>query len=388
MSGAGGAPGRSFEPDRLDDQSCLAEGDPSGMLRVVASSAAQVRMAYRSAREAEVARVAADGRPRAIVVAGVGSSALAGEVLEAVCANGAPLPIVTARGYRLPGWVGAADLVCAVSHSGRTEETLALAAESVRRGCRMIGVGPVGTPLRDLVVRAGGPYVPVSGSPGPSRTALWELTVPLVVAAASLGLVEAGEDVFESVARRLEDIAHRCRPSSESFINPGKTLAVELAGSVPMIWGTSPLARVAAHRLARQLSENAKYPAVWGEIPDASHDQLAVLDGPLAGRDLFHDPFADEPGESGGAGARLRLFLLRDAEELPQVVKCRTASVRLAENRGVPVSEILAEGAHPLERLATLVGLGDYGSVYLAMGYGIDPTSVPAVMELQARVSP
>ncbi len=385
MSRAGGAPGRSFEPDRLDDQTCLVEGDPAGMLRAVASSAAQVRMAYRSAREAEAGRVAADGRPRAIVVAGMGVSGLAGEVLDAVCGNGAPLPIVTVRGYRLPGWVGAADLVAAVSRSGHTQETLGLAAEAVRRGCRMLGVGPVGTPLRDLVVRAGGPYVPVSGAPGPSRTALWELAVPLLVAAASLGLVEAGEDVFESVAGRLEDIAHRCRPSSESFINPGKTLALELADSVPMIWGTSPLARVAAHRLACQLSENAKYPAVWGELPDAGHDQLAVLDGPLAGRDVFHDPFADGPGGSGG---RLRLFLLRDAEEHPQVVKGRTLSVRLAEDRGVPVSEILAEGVHPLERLATLVGLGDYGSVYLALGYGVDPTVVPAVMELQARVSP
>ncbi|MBX6386816.1 MAG: mannose-6-phosphate isomerase, partial [Microbispora sp.] len=158
MSGAGGA---RFEPDRLDDQTYLVEGDPSGMLRVVASSAAQVRAAYRSAVENGVARVGRDGRPRAIAVAGMGSAALAGDVLEALCRYGAPVPVVTVRGHRLPGWAGAADLVIVVSPSGKTEETVAVAAEAVRRGCALVGVGAPDTPLSALVARAGGPYVPV-----------------------------------------------------------------------------------------------------------------------------------------------------------------------------------------------------------------------------------
>jgi glucose/mannose-6-phosphate isomerase len=244
-------------------------------------------------------------------------------------------------------------------------------------------VGAAGAPLGALVTQAGGPYVPLPGGARPRGT-LWELAVPPVVAAAAMGLVEAGEDVFESAAKHLEDIAHRCRPSSESFINPGKTLAMELADCIPMVWGTSPLARVAAHRLAGRLNGYAGYPALWGAIPETDHNQLSVLDGPLAGRDVFHDPFADEPG---GRQVRLRLFLLRDSEEHPQVVRRRTLSVRLAEDRGVPVSEILAEGVHPVERLATLVGLGDFAAAYLALGYGIDPETVSAATELKVRIA-
>ncbi|ETK33516.1 SIS domain-containing protein [Microbispora sp. ATCC PTA-5024] len=378
------APGARFDPDRLDDQAYLAEADPSGMLRTVASSAAQVRTAYRSAVEAGVAALGRELRPRAIVVAGMGASGVAGEILDAVCGNGVPLPIVTVRGYRLPGWIGAADLMIAVSRSGTTEETIAVATEAARRGCVVLGVGRPDTPLAALVTQAGGRYVPVSGAAGQTRVTMWGLAIPLIVAAAGMGLVEAGEDVVEAVATVLEDIAHRCRPSSESFINPGKTLAMELAGSIPMIWGVSPVAAAAAYRLSCQLNENAKYPAVWGQIPEVTHNQLAVLDGPLAGRDLFADPFSDEPG----GGARLRLVLLRDVEEHPQVTRRRVAAVRLAEDRDVPVSEIVADGAHPLERLATLVGLGDYATVYLALGYGIDPAAVPAVTELAARISP
>jgi glucose/mannose-6-phosphate isomerase len=369
-----------FEPERLDDAAFLTEGDPSGMLPAVASSGAQVRTSHRGALEAGVSRLSSEDRPRAIVVAGMGGSAIVGDMLAAVCGGGVPIPIVTVRSYRLPGWVGAADLVIAVSSSGTTEETLTLALEAVRRGCDLITVGRAGSPLAAIAEQASGlhvPVVPVAGAVKLPRANLWGLTMPLIAVASALGLVEVGPDVIESTAKRLEDVAHRCRPSSESFINPGKTLALEIADTIPMVWGTSPVATVAAYRLATQLSENAKYPAIWGEIPDANHNQVSALDGPLAQRDIFGD----------APSLALRLIVLRDLEEHPQVSKRRTMSVRLAGDRGVPVSEITAEGAHPLERLASLVGLVDYGSVYLALGFGIDPAPVRAIAELKARIS-
>ncbi|MFD0886450.1 mannose-6-phosphate isomerase, partial [Streptosporangium algeriense] len=137
----------SWESDRLDDQNWLTEGDPSGMLRAVAASAAQVRISHRSVRETDLTRVIGEGRPRAIVVAGMGGSGIAGDILDAVCGNGAPLPIVTVRSYQLPGWVGATDLVVAVSCSGKTEETLAVATEAVRRGCRLLVLAAANSPL-------------------------------------------------------------------------------------------------------------------------------------------------------------------------------------------------------------------------------------------------
>ncbi|WP_406318498.1 bifunctional phosphoglucose/phosphomannose isomerase [Streptosporangium sp. NBC_01639] len=367
----------SWEPDRLDDPERLAGGDPSGMLRAVAASAAQVRTAYRATRETDLSALVGGGRPRALVVAGMGGSGIAGDILNAVCGHGAPLPVVTVRSYRLPGWVGSTDVVIAVSCSGRTEETLAMAMEAVRRGCRLLAVGAPDSPLQAIARQAGAPFVPVT-SGGQPRAALWELSIPPVVVAAELGLIKVDDEVYENVAGRLEEIAHRCRPASESFINPGKSLAMEMAETVPMIWGSSPLAAVAAYRWACQLNENGKYPAVWGEIPEVDHNQVVAFDGPLATRDIF----AEESGRS------LRLFVLRDVEEHPQVARRREVSVRLAEDRGVPVTQLAADGSHPLERLATLIGMGDYASTYLALGYGIDPTPVSTITELKARVSP
>ncbi|MEW1843877.1 SIS domain-containing protein [Nonomuraea angiospora] len=366
----------TWEPERLDDQRHLSEADPGGMLPAVASSAAHVRTGYRTAVETRVDRLADHGRPRAIVVAGMGGSGIVGDILAAIVGNGAPLPIVPLRSYQLPGWVGATDLVVAVSGSGDAEETVSVATQAVRRGCTLLGVGAPGSPLEAVATQASAIYVPVPVT-GSSRASLWLLAAPVIVAAAALRLVQADADLFERVAKTLEDMAHRCRPSSESFINPGKSLAMDLAESVPMIWGSSPVAAVAAYRLACQLNANAKYPAVHGELPEAGHNQVEVFDGPLAERDIFADT----------AGRTLRLVVLRDVEEHPQVTRRRETSVRLARERDVPVTELSAEGEHPLERMATLIALGDYASTYLALGYAIDPTPVSAITELKARIS-
>lgn len=358
----------SFEPDRLDDQTYLTETDAGGMLPAIASAAAHVRTGYRSAVEGGVAGVAEQLRPRAVAVAGVGTGAIAGDLLAAVCGRGTPIPLVTVRSHALPGWVGAADLVIAASAS---EETLAVASEAVRRGAFLLAVGKPDSPLHAIATQGSGLFVPVPVT-GQERANLWLLAVPLIMAAASLRLVEAGADLFENVAKSLEDVAHRCRPSSESFINPGKTLATELAESVPMIWGSSPVAAVAAERMAAQLEMNAKYPAILGDVPGVS-----LFDGPFAERDIF----ADEAERS------LRLVLLRDADEHPREARRREAAMRMAQDRSVPVTELAAQGEHPVERLASLIELGDYASAYLALGYGIDPTPVSAITELAARIS-
>lgn len=382
------------EPDygRLDDPEALAAADPGEMLRHVASAAAQVREAQMLATEAGIEQIAAHGRPRAIVVAGMGGSGIAGELLAAVCGAGCAVPITTVRAYRLPGWVGAADLVIAVSRSGATEETLGVAVEAARRGCRLLCVGAGGSPLSEVALRSGDLFVPVPPA-AQTRAALWGVAVPPLMAAGALGLANVTAEVLERTAVRLEEMSHLCRPASESFVNPGKQTAVDIAGTIPMIWGTSQLTGAVATRFADQLATNAKYPAIAGELPEANHGQVLTFDGPFAGtrgtygtttdeEDFFRDRVDDEPETT-----RLRLVIVRDSEEHPQVTRRREISVELADERGVPVTELTAQGEHPLERLAGLVAHADYASVYLALAIGADPTPVPAIQELNVRIS-
>ena len=373
--------------ERLDSMALLSAADPADMLRQVASSAAQVRSAVRATQDADLDELTSAGRPRAIVVTGMGGSGVAGDVMAAVCGRGCPVQILPVHDYQLPAWVGAADLVIAVSCSGGTEETIAAAAAAVRRGCRLIGVGGEDSPLAMMAQQARAPFIGVP-SVGMPRLTLWGLSMPLVVIASRLGLLEAGAEEYESAAAELERISHLCRPDSDSFVNPAKSLALELAGTLPMIWGSSPLAGVAAYRFGSQLSENAKYPAVTGTLPEANHNQVVTFDGPFAaGPDGIGGALGlDEPGEEGPA-VPLRLVLLRDSQEHPQVARRREESARLAEERGIRVTELAATDGGPLERLASLVQLIDYGTVYLAIALGIDPGPIAAIQELKARIA-
>jgi hypothetical protein len=132
LDGWGGAE-FALAADRLDTPDVIEAADPGDMLRQVASAAAQVRTALRSCAETDLSAFTADARPRAIVVAGIGASGLAGEMLNAMAGLSSPVQVVVSPGERLPGWVGAADAVIAVSCSGSTPETLAIATEAGRR---------------------------------------------------------------------------------------------------------------------------------------------------------------------------------------------------------------------------------------------------------------
>jgi glucose/mannose-6-phosphate isomerase len=402
VSELGGWGGAEFvlAADRLDTPDVVEAADPGDMLRQVASAAAQVRTALRACAEADLSDLTQDTRPRAIVVAGAGTSGLAGEMLDAMTGLASPVQIVTSRAGGLPGWVGAADVVIAVSCSGGTADTLAAAAEAARRGCRLVGVGAEGSPLHRVTERARASFVPVTAA-GLARSTLWGLAIPPLVIAERLGVTRIGADVYELAASRLEEVSHQCRPASESFVNPGKSLALDLVGSLPAVWGTSVLSAVAARRFANQLMQNAKYPAIAGVLPEAACNQAAVFDGPFAPR-AHPGPAAPGPGDDGGitswdldydedsaeaAGpALLRLVLIADPGEDQRVGAQRAAVTELAAQRGIGLSELAMDGEHPLARLAGVIQLADYASVYLAIASGIDPSQSVAVADVQARI--
>jgi glucose/mannose-6-phosphate isomerase len=237
---------------------------------------------------------------------------------------------------------------------------------------------------------------------------LWSLAIPLLVIAERLGVTRIEPDVYELAAGRLEDVSHQCRPASESFVNPGKSLALDLAGALPVIWGTTELGGVAARRFAGQLSENAKYPAITGVLPEAAYDQLAAFDGPFApaarppaaGRerhrdapgghpdleDLAWDLDYDETEAEASGFTPLRLVLIADPGEDPRISAQRAAITELAAQRGIGLSELAMDGEHPLVRLAGVLQLADYASVYLGIASGIDPGQAAAITDLQARI--
>ncbi|MET7818556.1 SIS domain-containing protein [Micromonospora zamorensis] len=392
IDGTAGVSGRRDADEALlDNPEALAEHDPGGMLRHTASAGAQVRESAALAAEANLAVLADDGRPRAVVIAGIGTAGRTGDVLATVAGPRCPVPIIGHRSAGVPGWVGAADVVIAVSASGRSPEALGAAEAAHRRGARLVAVGAPDSQLQSIAEQARAPFIPVPRR-APARASLWALTVPVLLAARSLGLVKVNEADLAETAARLDADADRCRSAAESFVNPAKSLALALAGSIPIVWGSSPLATVAARRFGDTLSANARYPVVTGALGEAGRGRVGLLDGVFGGlaegeRDIFADPAEDDR-----EGTRLRLVLLRDGglnaeddTDEPFAVEERRADAvqTLAERRGVRCDVVTAEGGSALERLASLIAVPDFASIYLALAHGLDPMAVPAITEMK-----
>ncbi|MCP3783071.1 SIS domain-containing protein [Micromonospora chersina] len=392
MEGTAGVSGhRHADESLLDDPDRLAEQDPGGMLRFTASGGAQVRESAALAAEANLTVLADEGRPRAVVIAGIGTAGRTGDVLATVAGPRCPVPVIPHRSAGVPGWVGAADVVIAVSASGRSPEALGAAEAAHRRGARLVAVGAPDSQLQSVAERARAPFIPVPRR-APARASLWALTVPVLLAARTLGLVKVNEADLAETAARLDADADRCRPTAESFVNPAKSLALGLSGSIPIVWGSSPLATVAARRFGDTLSANARYPVVTGALGEAGRGRVGLLDGVFGGlvegeRDIFADP-----DETDGDATRLRLVLLRDGglnaeddTDEPLAVEERRADAvqTLAERRGVRCDVVTAEGGSALERLASLMAVPDFASVYLALAHGLDPMAVPAITEMK-----
>jgi D-arabinose 5-phosphate isomerase GutQ len=392
-----------LDEELLDDAEALAAADPHGVLRALAGAGAQVRRAVALAEESGIARLDPSERPRAVVVAARGGSAVVADTIAALAGAGSPVPVIARTGDVLPGWVGPLDLVVGVSLSGRSAPGVRLLAEAGRRGARVLTVGRADSAMARVSEQVRGTHVTTPGPDGAvtaptTRTALWALLTPVLLAGDRLGLFSAGPQVLAEVADALDDEAATARPSSEAFVNPAKGLAVELAGTVPLVLGDGALASVAARRAASVLARTARVPALAGTLPDDAGDVVATFGGPLAGGDdlgpgsahgtgglddLFHDPYLDGP-----RGPRLRLLLLTESA-VAVSSPAAAAVLALAQRSGVRVSEVAAGSDDPaaqrsgLEQLARLVARTDFAATYLALGSGADPAVSPHVADLR-----
>ena len=241
--------GAALAAFRLDDTEIVEAAIQAGCC--ARSPRRPRRSARRCARcaEADLSALSQDNRPRAIVVAGsggAGGSTFACDALAAICGLGSPVQVTGVSGYQLPGWVGAADLVITVSRSGHTAEALALAGEAARRGCDLLGVSAPDSALQELVAQARGTFIPVTPV-GPARAMPWALTVPLLVAAARLGVARIDDTAYEAAAERHGGRLAPVPPVERVVRQPGQVPRARPGGAA-----TADLGRLAGRGGGRQ----------------------------------------------------------------------------------------------------------------------------------------
>src|SRR4051794_37188090 len=360
----------------LDDLDLLRARDPRGLLPAVAGAGAQVRETARLTQEAGLDRATAGGRPRGLVVVGRREGAVAASVLRALLGPTSPVTVDVVPGPALPVWMGPSDVAVIATRTGAGRYAVTPAYEAARRGIAVLGIGAEDAPLHAAVASARAPYVPLPASRVRHAT-LWSLLTPMLLLAEDLGLLAEGVADTDAVAAALDEVATDCGPARESFVNPAKTLALELLDALPVIAAEGPLAGAAARRVADQLATLAGLPVTGFRLPDQRVATRTVLAGPLAPEGGADDFFRDRVED---AGRRLRLITIRDADagehdggerEPRSAGEAMAELLRIAADRNVPVSG-LADYGEPeryprLARVARQLAVADFSAVYLAL---------------------
>lgn len=359
----------------LDHLDVLRARDPRGLLPAIAAAGAQVRETARLAEEAGIARIAEGGRPRGLIIVGRREGAVAASVLRALLGPSSPVTVDVVPGPELPVWTGPSDVAVVATRTGAGRYALVPAFEAARRGVALLGIGADDAPLRAACSTARAPYVPLPRS-RVRHTTMWSLLTPMLQLATGLGLVSPSVADLDAVADALDQTAAECGPARELFLNPAKTLALELLDALPVIVAEGPLAGAAATRVADQLATLAGLPAPAFRLPDQRVAARTVLAGPLAPSaeaDFFRDRTDD-------VGRRLRLLTIRDsdagghdgAEREPRSAgEAMHEVLQTAAANNVPVSALADPGeVEPFARLpqvARQLALADFGAVYLAL---------------------
>ncbi|MGW0603223.1 SIS domain-containing protein [Streptomyces sp. NPDC002644] len=378
-----------FDESLLDDPDGLATADRRTLLRGAAEAGARVRIALRNADEAGVPGLRPDGRPRAVLIAGPGAAAThTADLLGTLAGPGSPVtrlaptgvaPAPGALRWDLPGWAGSQDLLLIATPAG-TEPGLSLLAEQAyRRGCTVVAVAPRRSPLADAIGVSRGLFLPMApvhqvgdqdtpvtltaSAPG----VLWALLTPLLALLDRTGVLHAPPGTLQKVADRLDAVAERCGPAVPAYGNPAKTLAAELAESLPVVWTEGESAGPAGRRFAAALAELAGRPAVVAELPEALDAHSTLLSGPLAAGGDPDDFFRDRVEEP--QALRARVVLLRDRPT--GGLSAAPAARDLALGHDTPVSELSPEDGEELETLAELIAITDFAAVYLALASGV-----------------
>lgn len=314
--------------------------------------------------KAESANLGSWDSPSGLVVAGMGGSGIGGRLARAILADQASRPLLSANAYGLPPWTTQDATVLCASYSGETEETLACFEAAGVIGARRV-VATTGGRLAELARAEGVPVIPIAGGLQP-RAAVGYLTVAALEVAAACGVGPRLSPEIDVAGDHLERLATAWGPDAPED-SEAKLLARALDGTVPVVIGAGLTAPI-AYRWKTQINENAKQHAFSSELPEADHNEIVGW----ATTERF---------------GRFSAVFLGDADATPRIVERVALTRELLQRRAAGTHVVSTRGQTSVERVFSLLMLGDIVSLYLAVLGGQDPHEIGAIDELKARLS-
>jgi len=343
------------------DREAIAAVDPSHQLDDILALPDHLRDAL---WRVESANLQPRNSPAGLIVAGMGGSAVGGALARAALGDRALRSIVVTRGYGLPPWTSPETTVLCSSYSGDTEETLAAYDAAGAVGAHRI-VATTGGKLAAAAREDGVQVVPLPGGFQPRAAVGYSLVVALEVAALT-GTAERLHSEIDVAAARTEELIEGWAPGGAKEEEP-KELARALHRTVPQVVGsglTSPI----AYRWKCQFNENAKVPAFAQELPEIDHNEIAGW------------------GSASEFG-RFSAVFLDDSDLHPRIRQRIELTRALIASEAAATFRIESVGGTAIERLLSLVFLGDLVSLYLAVLRGVDPGPVEMLERMKSTLA-
>lgn len=344
--------------DNLED---IKKIDGKGMLSFCVEAARHLEEAARIAEKFSVNYP----KPQMVVVAGMGGSAIGGELLKDWTNDRTAVPIEVQREYWLPSYVNEDMLVLVASYSGETEESLSVFLDAVKRKCKIVCVSSGGS-LLEFAEKMGLPFIRIPTGM-PPRAALPYLFTPLLIILEKIGLVSNVDAEIAEAIKILKDISSENMPEKPLNTNFSKSLASKINGTIPTVYGFG-FYRSVAQRFKQQFNENSKIPAKWEFFPELNHNEIVGWEG------------------AGKLTKNFSIIFIRDKNE-PKEINVRIETTKeLVSAGGAKTFEVWSKGESKLAKMLSTVLIGDFTSVYLAILRGVDPTPVKTISLLKEKM--
>jgi len=350
----------------LDDPEKIKKIDARNMYKLIYEFPSQLQHALKITQELALPSFKTD-EVKNIIVAGMGGSAIGGDLVRSYLADELELPFYICRNYTLPHFVNKNSLVFVSSYSGNTEETLSAYREAKKIGAKIISVSSNGELLK-LSEKNGFPFLKIP--PGyPPRAALGYSFVPILVFLERLEFVSEKIKDLEKAIDFLSSRRKKYAMEKSSEKNKAKNIAGQLFGKIPIIYAGVDHFDAVAYRWKCQICENSKMLCFNNIFPEFNHNELV-------GWEIL-----------SGMEEKIVAIMLKDQKDHPQIKKRIEIVKEIIQKKGVKLIELESEGENLLSRIFSLIQLGDFVSYYLAILNQVDPTPVKLIDYLKTELT-
>lgn len=340
----------------LDDLKMIHERDAQDALGVAESQWTQLLHNF------DIPTI--EGKFDNIVYAGMGGSSLSASL--SLAWPGYKVPFEICRTYDIPAYVSEKTLFIAASFSGSTEETLSALAQAEAKHAKIVVITSGGK-LSEIAEAKGYPIakLPAISQPRYATLAILKAIVQIMVATGQCDASKTAD--LESLAKELEPNLKKFRADVPSEQNPAKQLALELAGSSPVVYSSSLFAGV-AYKWKISFNENAKNVAWYGIYPEFNHNEfLGWSSHPI-----------DKP---------YKIINLVSSFDHPQIQKRFQISERMLSGKKPSAEVVTLQGDTLIQQIIYGTTFGDFVSLYLALLNGLNPSPVDLIQKLKAELA-